>query len=131
MPTITTKDRESQARPWVFAQTLSEENNMIDSILDRKTKEASCNKCHKVHHGKCPHRLSDIDLLITMHSDIVEQRWRKKFKPSDGCWVWQGAIGTKGYGLFTIGACNYRAHRVMWILKHGAIPKKLLILHRC
>jgi hypothetical protein len=48
-------------------------------------------------------------------------------KKGPGCWEWQGASFTRGYGVFK----KKRANRVAWELVHGAIPPGAQVLHRC
>lgn len=51
--------------------------------------------------------------------------------PVTGCWLWRGAIGTHGYGVFSRGSKTYTAHRYSYIRTHGPVPKGLLVLHSC
>jgi hypothetical protein len=46
------------------------------------------------------------------------------------CWEWQASKARFGYGLITISGKPQFAHRVSWLLRHGAWPT-LHILHRC
>lgn len=47
------------------------------------------------------------------------------------CWVWTGYRDRLGYGRVANGSgAVERAHRMSWILTHGALPKKC-VLHRC
>jgi hypothetical protein len=52
-----------------------------------------------------------------------------------GCWLWRLRGDRDGYGQFglRLGGRFYcfRAHRVAWLLTHGAIPDGLFLLHRC
>lgn len=68
----------------------------------------------------------------------LEKRFWKNVRKTKKCWVWTGSKRTNGYGTIYTG--NYRndaAHRVSWLLKHGAMPKftgsadDVLVLHRC
>lgn len=52
-------------------------------------------------------------------------------KSKDECWTWKGATNTDGYGYFRIKDKIYRAHRLSYNLKHGRLPEKKLICHRC
>jgi HNH endonuclease len=54
----------------------------------------------------------------------------------DACWLWVGAVGSRGYGTITLGLRNGRpltasTHRTMWRLLRGEIPPGLSVLHRC
>lgn len=52
---------------------------------------------------------------------------------ASGCWVFNGAIIGKGYRQFRnpVFARQALAHRVAWIIEHGAIPVGLDVLHLC
>lgn len=48
------------------------------------------------------------------------------------CWPWTGSKNPKGYGLLGPQYKPYRrAHRYVWFLANGEIPKGLLVLHTC
>jgi hypothetical protein len=49
----------------------------------------------------------------------------------DGCWPWQGYIGTWGYGQMWAERATQLAHRVAWDLAVGPIPAGMSVLHRC
>lgn len=67
--------------------------------------------------------------------------WSKVEKiPFHTCWEWLGGRNPRtGYGYFGLyrgdesprGNRNETAHRVAWILTHGAIPEGTHILHKC
>lgn len=68
----------------------------------------------------------------------AERFWPKvRVLGPDECWPWIGAVkGVTGkqYGHFWYGVDGYRnigAHQFAWILKNGAIPEGVWILHRC
>src|SRR6185503_11207795 len=56
---------------------------------------------------------------------------------TDTCWPIQRQKGAKGYGRFSRTSYWYRtygergAHRVAWILAHGAIAQNMCVLHTC
>lgn len=50
---------------------------------------------------------------------------------SRGCWEWQGALTTGGYGLFSHGLPTRRAHRAAWMLMFGSVPRGIDVCHRC
>lgn len=52
-------------------------------------------------------------------------------EPNSGCWLWLKALDTGGYGTTTYNRTQYRAHRVSWIVHHGAIPDGAYVCHRC
>lgn len=64
----------------------------------------------------------------------------------NGCWMWQGALGKKGYGMFSVGGSRNpdgtrrnsmrAAHRVSYELFKGPIPEHdshhgMCVLHKC
>lgn len=54
-----------------------------------------------------------------------------KFGP-DGCWVWlAGDDGQKGYGRVKVNGVQVAAHRYVYELHKGKIPKGLEIDHLC
>ena len=54
-----------------------------------------------------------------------------------GCWEWQGALSTSGYGKIGVGSRLdgtkrvMPTHRLAYELSHGAIPTGLLVCHHC
>lgn len=66
----------------------------------------------------------------------TEERFWEKVDKSGECWVWTGAIQSKGYGTFATGSTRATLkvvlpHRYSWELHFGPIPDGLLILHAC
>lgn len=57
--------------------------------------------------------------------------WSYVDKRDGKCWLWQGTIGTYGYGVIVIDGHSQRAHRVAWELTNGPIPDKHMVLHTC
>lgn len=66
----------------------------------------------------------------------------KKYKTADdvyarctlsdtGCRLWNGGLGLDGYGQLSVGGRTRRAHRVVWELSNGPIPKGLVVMHSC
>ncbi len=57
----------------------------------------------------------------------------KKGKTPDECWIWHGARGTDGYGVFYLVAIHrsVRAHRLSYEMFNGEIPEGMVICHRC
>ena len=59
-------------------------------------------------------------------------------EPNTGCWLWAGAVGSDGRGLFRLGSQGSpeKAHRAAWKLLVGPIPTfdghhGMCICHRC
>ena len=60
------------------------------------------------------------------------ERFMSKVKVSDtGCWEWQAAKFTNGYGAFHVRPKQWRAHRWSYQHHHGEIPEGLCVLHSC
>lgn len=60
----------------------------------------------------------------------MERFWSKVDKTGD-CWVWTAARFRTGYGMFLWERRLVGAHRVAWMLTHGAIPEGQMVLHSC
>jgi hypothetical protein len=65
------------------------------------------------------------------YSRSVEERFWSKVDKSGECWLWLGAKGDKGHGLFWFAGRQDGAHRVSYILAHGPIPDGFWVLHNC
>lgn len=61
--------------------------------------------------------------------NIMGRFWKKVIK-TENCWLW---IGRKlgGYGSIVFNKKRQRAHRVSFILHHGAIPSGIFVCHHC
>lgn len=76
-------------------------------------------------------------LIIT--KDIARanaDRLLTRVKPSgDGCWLWQGAKQTTGYGHLSVSHNGRKyqvsAHRFSYVLHHDEIPPGMVIMHKC
>lgn len=64
-------------------------------------------------------------------------RFRERIEASisvdgNGCWIWQRAKATNGYGSFALGGGKAaRAHRISFEVFVGDIPCGLDVCHRC
>lgn len=64
--------------------------------------------------------------------DLLKARIFNKCRMSDtGCWLWQGAIGSGGYGVFNYRQFDQRAHRASYMIFRGEIPAGMKVLHAC
>lgn len=52
-------------------------------------------------------------------------------KPAIGCWVYRGHITKAGYGAYRTPTANKLAHRMMWEIMNGPIPKGMCVCHSC
>jgi hypothetical protein len=64
---------------------------------------------------------------------FIKRFWNKaESKSKDGCWEWQKATQSKGYGSVNIGnGKTALAHRVAYEITYGTIPDGLNVLHHC
>ncbi len=52
-------------------------------------------------------------------------------KGSRGCWIWQRAVTSGGYGSLRVDGSAVQAHRFSWTRVHGRIPAGKYVLHKC
>lgn len=62
---------------------------------------------------------------------VIAARLSKHTVRGEGCWLWQRARNSQGYGQMAVHRRTMSTHRVAYVLEHGAIPDGLLVLHRC
>ena len=69
---------------------------------------------------------------------LADRLWEKvdRSAGADGCWIWTGAKGARGYGRITVVEADGKkiaknAHRVAWELTHGPLLKGQLVCHNC
>jgi hypothetical protein len=67
--------------------------------------------------------------LLLGDEDI--QRFFKKIKKTDSCWLWTAAKTDKGYGSFKINGRVISAHRISYIYHIGPIKDGLHVDHLC
>ena len=58
-------------------------------------------------------------------------RFWDKVSRNLGCWSWNAALASNGYGMFWDGKHTVRAHRFSYELHKGPIPEGLQIDHLC
>lgn len=58
-------------------------------------------------------------------------RFFAKVADSADCWAWTGSLDSAGYGLFRVDRRLWKAHRWIWTVFVGPIPKGLQIDHLC
>lgn len=69
---------------------------------------------------------------LAFRSKADEIRFMQKVHiREDGCWEWKAARFSKGYGQFTIGDFNHRAHRVSYWNFNGPFDESLDVMHSC
>lgn len=71
-------------------------------------------------------------LRLTDLSPAVRARFEQNIDRTGTCWLWRGPVNYGGYGHVSIpGKGRHMAHRVSYLLHHGAIPNNLMVLHGC
>jgi hypothetical protein len=50
---------------------------------------------------------------------------------ANDCWEYERSLDTEGYGRILIKAKRMRAHRLMWMLCRGNIPRGFCVCHTC
>lgn len=71
---------------------------------------------------------------LSIKANLENRLWKYIDKKSfNECWNWVGkSKHPNGYGQISAGRKNrFKAHRVMWILINGDIPKGYYICHKC
>jgi hypothetical protein len=66
-----------------------------------------------------------------MSDKMKADRFWSKVDKTDSCWLWRGAVQSRGYGHLQIYGNSVLAHRHSWALVNGAIPRGAVIDHRC
>ena len=64
----------------------------------------------------------------------LEERFFRTLVKTDSCWIWQGRIIGKGYGMIGLGgkgAKQVLAHRLSYEIHKGAIPEGMVVMHKC
>jgi len=66
----------------------------------------------------------------------VDEFWANCERQNNGCWIWQGAVDTRGYGHFRWEGKLTRAHRFAFQMVQGEIPKMpgyhgAIVMHTC
>jgi hypothetical protein len=51
--------------------------------------------------------------------------------PEAGCWLWDGVIGSHGYGVLERNRKKIRAHRFFYEAHKGEIPPGMFVCHKC
>jgi len=58
--------------------------------------------------------------------------WKKvKVTEGEGCWEWDAAMYSNGYGHFVVSGKDHLAHRLSFQLSVGEIPEGLVLRHTC
>lgn len=67
-----------------------------------------------------------------MFSDFDIDRFETYIQRGTEHWLWTGSVQNKGYGVIWMNKKKlYLAHRVMWMICYGPIPKNMTVDHVC
>ena len=58
-------------------------------------------------------------------------RFWSRVSKGPGCWEWLACCSSAGYGQLSVGGKPRYAHRLAYEMGHDAIPKGMLICHKC
>ena len=65
------------------------------------------------------------------YDDTAEQRFWSRVRKTDGCWTWEGPVGSHGYGMFYyLNSCTV-SHRWSYEALVGPIPEGHQLDHLC
>ena len=76
-------------------------------------------------------------MTVPLFSSRVAPDWRERYArylepiPESGCWIWTGALTTRGYGSVRVANGTARAHRATYEMALGPIPTGLELDHLC
>jgi hypothetical protein len=59
------------------------------------------------------------------------EHFAKKIDVTATCWWWTDWRSPAGYGGYKIGKQKWIAHRLMWTIVNGPIPKGMVVRHLC
>jgi hypothetical protein len=60
-----------------------------------------------------------------------EERFFQKVNKTDSCWVWTGALNSKGYGSMGFEGKTMSTHKLSYLWFRGEIPEGMLVCHHC
>lgn len=96
-------------------------------------------KNNAVAHGLCPKHYKRVSLYgdsdyvkqVQYHGLSLKERLYARITITEHCWIWTGYKDPNGYGRINVKNKPLLAHRLSWIVHHGAIPEGMNVLHHC
>jgi len=61
----------------------------------------------------------------------IERRFWEKVNMTLFCWEWTGAKQSEGYGVVKVSGTAHLAHRVSYVMHHGELKDREVVLHSC
>lgn len=87
---------------------------------------------HETEDNACRCSLPDREMVKMTKYMSIEDRFYQKVQKTESCWLWKGALTSRGYGSLGDGAGKkISAHRYSYILHRGEIPEGLIVCHTC
>lgn len=82
---------------------------------------------------RVPRPVLNMAKLIKPFTDKAIQRFWKKVQKRrwNQCWIWQGPVGSRGYGCFKFSCVNWQAHRIAYYLYYNEDPGDFCVCHSC
>lgn len=76
---------------------------------------------------------SRIITVAEIPDSAIGRFWNKVKIVQNDCWLWQGALGRKGYGSFTVSRKfpTKIAHRVSYLIANRELDLDLQVCHSC
>lgn len=74
---------------------------------------------------------SDEAITLALSDERAIARFWSKVAKVDGCWLWPGPFGRRGYGIFRVNNAGVRAHRFSWALSNKQSPEGFFVCHHC
>lgn len=62
---------------------------------------------------------------------MKNERFWNKVKRGPGCWEWTASCMRGNYGRYWLHGKNHPAHRVVWEMGRGQVPKGMKVCHNC
>jgi hypothetical protein len=60
-----------------------------------------------------------------------QERFFKKVNKTDSCWLWTGALSSRGYGSFRVDGKTISTHRLSYSWFKGEVPEGIFVCHTC
>lgn len=71
-------------------------------------------------------------MILPMSKNMAhKERFFQKVNKTESCWLWTGAVTSKGYGSMGIAGKNTSTHRLSYMWFKGAIPEGMYVCHSC